>query len=90
MTPDIDLSILIVNWNTRERTLACINSIRQFAPGQAGVQIIVIDKWHEDGSVEAIRNAGVDVELIENRETPVSAGRTMPAWNGPEAGLSCF
>ena len=55
MTSDIDLSILIVNWNTRERTLACINSIRQFAPEQAGVQIIVIDNGSEDGSVEAIR-----------------------------------
>jgi GT2 family glycosyltransferase len=68
MSTDIDLSILIVNWNTRERTLACIKSIRQFAPGQAKVQIIVIDNDSEDGSVEAIRQAGMDVEIIENKE----------------------
>jgi len=68
MPVDIDLSILIVNWNTRERTLACIRSIRKFAPGQAGVQIIVIDNDSEDGSVEAIRQAGLDVEIIENKE----------------------
>ncbi len=61
----IDLSILIVNWNTRERTLACINSIRKFVPAQAGVQIIVIDNDSEDGSVEVIRESGVDVEIIE-------------------------
>jgi GT2 family glycosyltransferase len=64
----IDLSILIVNWNTRERTLACIHSIRKFVPAQAGVQIIVIDNHSEDGSVEAIRESGVDVEIIENKE----------------------
>jgi GT2 family glycosyltransferase len=68
MPVDIDLSILIVNWNTRDRTLACIRSIRQFAPGQAGVQIIVIDNDSEDGSVEAIRQTGLDVEIIENKE----------------------
>jgi len=68
MPVDIDLSILIVNWNTRERTLACVRSIRQFASGQAKVQIIVIDNDSEDGSVEAIRQAGLDVEIIENKE----------------------
>jgi len=64
----IDLSILIVNWNTRERTLACINSIRKFVSTQAEVQIIVIDNDSGDGSVEAIRESGVDVEIIENKE----------------------
>jgi len=68
MSTDIDLSILIVNWNTRERTLACIKSIRKYAPGQAKVQIIVIDNDSGDGSVEAIRQAGMDVEIIENKE----------------------
>ena len=68
MSSDIDLSILIVNWNTRERTLACINSIRKFVPAQEKVQIIVIDNASGDGSVEAIRESGVDVEIIENKE----------------------
>ena len=68
MAADIDLSILIVNWNTRERTLACINSIRQFQTGQAGVQIIVIDNGSEDNSVAAIREACTGVEIIENKE----------------------
>ena len=67
MATDTDLSILIVNWNTRQRTLACIDSIRQFAPSQ-GVQIIVIDNNSEDGSVEAIRKAHAGVEIIENKE----------------------
>jgi GT2 family glycosyltransferase len=67
MAADIILSILIVNWNTRERTLACINSIRRFAPGTE-VQVIVIDNASEDGSVEAFRAAGADIEIIENRE----------------------
>ena len=64
MPADIALSILIVNWNTRDRTLACINSIRRFAPGPE-VQVIVIDNGSEDGSVEAFRDSGADVEIIE-------------------------
>jgi GT2 family glycosyltransferase len=67
MAAEISLSILIVNWNTRDRTLACINSIRRFAPGPE-VQVIVIDNASEDGSVEAFRGADADVEIIENRE----------------------
>jgi GT2 family glycosyltransferase len=78
MTPDSDLSILIVNWNTRDRTLACINSIRRFQPGQARVQIIVIDNCSEDGSVEAISDAGAGVEIIENKEN-VGFGRANNA-----------
>ena len=68
MKSDIDLSILIVNWNTRETTLACVNSIRRYQPEQAGVQIVVIDNASEDGSVEAFRAAWPDVEIIENKE----------------------
>ena len=68
MAADTDLSILIVNWNTRERTLACVNSIRRFEPEPSRVQIIVIDNGSEDGSVEAIRAAHADVDIIENRE----------------------
>lgn len=67
MAADIALSILIVNWNTREKTLACINSIRRFAPGPE-VQVIVIDNASEDGSVQAFRESGADIEIIENRE----------------------
>ena len=78
MPADIDLSILIVNWNTRERTLACINSVRQFVPAQTGVQIIVIDNNSEDGSVEAIREACTGVEIIEYKEN-VGFGRANNA-----------
>ena len=67
MPADIALSILIVNWNTRDRTLACIDSIRRFASGPE-VQVIVIDNDSEDGSVEAFRDSGADIEIIENGE----------------------
>ncbi len=68
MISDIDLSILIVNWNTRERTLSCINSIRKYCPASVKVQIIVIDNGSEDGSVEAIKNDSDGIVLIENKE----------------------
>ena len=78
MVSNTELSILVVNWNTRERTLACINSIRRFYPGKDTVQIIVIDNASEDGSVKAFREAWNDVDIIENREN-IGFGRANNA-----------
>ena len=68
MISDIDLSILIVNWNTRERTMACVDSIRRYRAGPETVQIIVVDNGSEDRSAAAFRQAWDDVEIIENGE----------------------
>ena len=78
MVDDIDLTILIVNWNTRERTLACIDSIRRHCPVDHKVQIIVIDNASDDGSVEAIAKISGDVQLIENAEN-IGFGRANNA-----------
>ena len=78
MAAEIDLSILIVSWNTRERTLACINSIKRFEPDQVRVQIIVIDNASEDGSVAAIEDTCKDVDIIQNRQN-VGFGRANNA-----------
>jgi GT2 family glycosyltransferase len=47
------LSIVIVNWNLKDDTLACIDSV--FAAGAAPKQVILVDNASEDGSKEAIR-----------------------------------
>ncbi len=46
-------SIVVVNWNLREDTLACLDSV--LAAGVIPQQIILVDNASEDGSVEAIR-----------------------------------
>jgi GT2 family glycosyltransferase len=50
----IDLSIVIVNWNTKELLLQCIQTIQQTTV-EHSVEIIVVDNASVDGSVEAVR-----------------------------------
>jgi GT2 family glycosyltransferase len=51
---DIDLSIVIVNWNTKDLLLQCIQTIKQTTL-ERSVEIIVVDNASVDGSAEAIR-----------------------------------
>ena len=52
-------AVCVLNWNGREDTLRCLASLR-------GARVIVADNGSTDGSVEAIRAAFPDVELVEN------------------------
>ena len=62
-----DVSVIIVNWNTRELLLACIRSIRQHT-GSVSLEIIVVDNASSDGSQEALLQAFPEVVLIQNTE----------------------
>jgi GT2 family glycosyltransferase len=62
-----DLSIVIVNWNTRQLTLDCLRSISEQLSGFRA-QIIVVDNASEDDSVKAIRSEFPQVVIIENCE----------------------
>ena len=57
------LSILIVSYNTRDLTLACLKSVREYEP-QAG--IIVVDNASTDGSAEAIERLFPEVTLVRS------------------------
>jgi hypothetical protein len=59
-TPDV--SILIVSFNTRELTLACLDSIRRHAGGVEH-EVLVIDNHSDDGSAAAIATAFPRVRL---------------------------
>lgn len=56
----LPLSAIIVSYNTRELTLACIASLHD-----AG-EIIVVDNNSQDGSAEAIAEQYAEVHLIRN------------------------
>lgn len=60
-----DVSVVIVNWNTRQYLLDCIESLLAQTT-VARLEIIVVDNGSEDGSQSALRAAYPDVTLIEN------------------------
>jgi GT2 family glycosyltransferase len=58
------LSVLIVNWNTRDLLLACLASLQRFPPKEDH-EVIVVDNASTDGSADAIRSAFPDVKLVQ-------------------------
>ncbi len=61
------LSILIVNWNTRELLARCLSSIYEHPP-DAAFEVIVVDNASEDGSPAMVRERFPQARLIENQE----------------------
>ncbi len=80
LPPPPPLSILIVNWNTRELLAGCLQSVAgetlQVASPEpatcnlppATSEIIVVDNASTDGSAAMVRERFPSVQLIENRE----------------------
>jgi len=63
----MDVSVCIVNWNTRELLARCLQSIRQHTDGVA-VEVIVVDNGSSDGSAAMIALGFPEVRLIEPDE----------------------
>lgn len=61
----IDVSIIIVNWNTKQYLVDCVESLKRESSGIT-MEIIVVDNGSADGSQEALRASHPDVLLIEN------------------------
>ena len=62
-----DLSIVIVNWNTKEYLLRCLGSI--FKLGQRmNWEVIVIDNGSQDGSGMEVKKSFPFVHLVENEK----------------------
>jgi len=64
------LSVLIVNWNTRELLRTCLQSIHKFSPSEP-YEVIVVDNASTDGSADMVKTDFPDVRLIAN---PVNSG----------------
>ena len=62
----MDVSIIIVNWNTKNFLIECLNSIKSDIFSEK-VEIIVIDNNSTDGSQEAVKKKFTDVFLISNK-----------------------
>ncbi len=62
---DPKVSIIILNWNSKEDTLECLESVYRI--DYPNYEVIVVDNGSADGSAEAIRNKFRDVVLIVNK-----------------------
>jgi GT2 family glycosyltransferase len=63
----IDLSVIIVNWNTRDLLRNCLDSVYSTV-SDLTFEIIVIDNFSSDGSVEMLKNEFPPVIRIVNKE----------------------
>jgi len=63
----MDVSVIIVNWNTRGLLRDCLESVYE-QTGDVDVEVIVVDNASTDGSVEMVRSDFESVKLIENAE----------------------
>ncbi len=61
----IDLSVVIVSWNTRTLTEACLASVYRTVDGLS-TEVFVVDNASTDGSAAAILSGWPQVRLIEN------------------------
>lgn len=68
----VDLSIVVLSWNTQDLTLACLRALRADASARTR-QVIVVDNGSADGSADAIAAAFPEVELIRNAENRLYA-----------------
>ena len=77
---NIDLSIIIVNWNSWDYLQKCIMSIMENATGLI-YEIIVVDNCSSDNSVENISVYFPDVLLIENKNNVGFPGANNQAFS---------
>lgn len=59
----VPLSIIVVNYNTRDATIACLESA--YANSPAGSEVVLVDNGSHDGSVEAIRSRFPAAVIVE-------------------------
>ena len=63
----MDVSIIIVNWNTKKLLLDCIRSIHETVKN-ISFEIWLVDNASTDGSVEAVKQNYPDVKIIQNKK----------------------
>lgn len=62
----MDLSVIIVSWNTRDFLRQCLSSLRQDS-GELSAEVWVVDNASTDGSVEMVQSEYPGVNLIANQ-----------------------
>lgn len=65
---EIDLSIVVLSFNTKELLRECLVSIRKNVPPDLHSEVIVVDNASADGSEKMVREEFKDAILIANKE----------------------
>ena len=60
-----DISLIIINWNTRQLLLDCLDSVYKTIQ-KASFEVLVVDNGSADGSVEAVAHQYPVVQLMAN------------------------
>lgn len=71
------ISVVILNWNGRDDTLACLDSVSRIE--YPSFDVIVADNGSDDGSVSAVREQFPGAHIIENGANLGFAGGNNPA-----------
>lgn len=69
---DVDLSIVILSWNTKALTSACLDSLRS-DEAETTRELIVVDNGSEDGSADHIAEHYPEVILVRNPDNRLYA-----------------
>jgi GT2 family glycosyltransferase len=81
---DLDLSIVIVSWNTCPLLRACLRSVHDNLGGLAA-EVFVVDNASADGSAEMVAREFPDVQLIandDNRGFAAANNQALPLTRG--------
>lgn len=71
-----NVSIVILNWNQKDKTLACLRSLKKVS--YPHYEIVLVDNGSTDDSVSAIRKEFPEITIIENRRNlGVAGGRNV-------------
>jgi GT2 family glycosyltransferase len=62
----LDASVIIVNWNSKQYLMKCLESIYRHTHG-INPELIVVDNASSDDSVDALRKRYPDVKLVEGK-----------------------
>ena len=64
---DLDITLVIVSFNTREILLRCLGSIKKHTQ-EISYEVILVDNASEDGTVEAVVELFSEVKVIANED----------------------
>ena len=70
---ELDLSVIILSYNTKDITSRCLDKLKiakEYCESKLGnkIKVMVIDNGSEDGSVEEIKTRYKDTMILENKE----------------------
>lgn len=87
-TVTVDVTVVVVSWNTRDLTLACLRSVEAEAVNSStSIEIVLVDNGSSDGTVDAVVSALPSARVIE---LPENVGFARAANRGIAEGTGRF